>query len=373
MKKILLVCTTDSMIWNFLIPHIRKLEEMGFYVECVCSKTGFYFDELINKYNLKVNIVPFYRSPFKIGNIKAYSTLKSFIRKTNPDFIFCHEPVGGALARLAGKKERKKIIYLAHGFHFFKKAPLKHWILYFAFEYILSFKTDAIITICSEDYENAKKLHCKSVYCIPGIGVDFSRFCFPISSCDRIESRRNLSIDDDTYVIVSVGELSKRKNHMVILKAIKDLKDMKIVLLICGEGGEKANLMKFCLRNNIMDKVLLLGFRKDVSSVLCAADLFVFPSLWEGLGLAGIEAMYMGLPIIASNRQGIKDYVINDETGFLFEPKDYKTLRGKICFAYNNRDYMKRIGSNGHNYVKKYSLDNSISSLESIISKETNV
>ena len=294
---------------------------MGNEVDCACSKTGFYFDELINKYNLNVYEFPFCRSPFRIRNITAYRKLKKFIKNGSYDVIYCHEPVGGALGRLAGKANGKYTFYIAHGFHFFKGAGIKHWTLYYFFEWFLSFFTDTIVTICDEDYNHSLKLHAKNKYKIDGIGVDFKRFDLIDKELIRNNLRRQIGINNDDFLIISVGELSKRKNHIVILKALNKLNNPNIKLVLCGEGDEKRKLEKYCKRNDLEKNVLFLGFRKDVNEILTCGDLFIFPSLWEGLGLAGIEAMYSGLPIIASNRQGIKDYVIDGKTGFLFEPK----------------------------------------------------
>lgn len=370
MKKALIVSTTDSMIWNFLIPHILELEKHGIRVECACSNTGFYFDELKNKYGLVLHEIPFARNPFKAQNVRAFKRLSRLIKENRYDLIYGHEPVGGAMARLAGKANHKYVLYIAHGFHFFEHAPLKHWVLYYSFEWILSFLTDAIVTICQEDYQHAKKLHAKRCYYIPGIGVDFSKFDSINKEEERKKYRSEFDFSCEDFVLITVGELSVRKNQIVVLRAIKNLSNNNIKLILCGEGDQEEFLRKTCKELGIDSQVKFLGFRRDVPKVLCAADLFIFPSLWEGLGLAGIEAMYSGLPIIGSDRQGIKDYVINEKTGLLFCPNDDKLLGKHIERLMEDEEYRKDLSFAGKEFTAKYSIENSIKALNVIYTSE---
>lgn len=358
------------MIWNFLIPHIKKLEDEGCLVECACSKTGFYFEELVNKYGLVLHEINFARNPFKIQNIQAYNELSILIKAGNFDVIYGHEPVGGAMARLAGKRNKKYVMYIAHGFHFFDKAPIKHWVLYYSFEFILSFFTDAIVTICKEDFKHAMKLHANRCYYIPGIGVDFSKYDKVDKKYQRETYRNKLGIADDEIVLISVGELSVRKNQKVILQAMNELNNSSIKLVLCGEGEQEEYLKQMCKELGLEKQVIFLGFCRDIPQVLCLADVFVFPSLWEGLGLAGIEAMYSGLPVIGSDRQGIKDYVIDQKTGYLFEPTDYKKLAECISNVINHSDFRINAGIEGKKLVEKYRLENSINELNKIYVNE---
>ena len=178
MKKVLVLCTTDSMIWNFLIPHIREMEKMGLNVECACARTGFYFDELKEQYGLTVHEIPFTRSPISVRNIRGFRSLCGLIRTRQFDRIFCHEPVGGMMGRLAGKVCGRKVVYMAHGFHFFTGAPARHWAFYYTAEYILSFFTEALITINREDYKRACKMHARRNYYVHGIGVQPQKLAY---------------------------------------------------------------------------------------------------------------------------------------------------------------------------------------------------
>lgn len=367
--KVLVLCTTDSMIWNFLIPHIKYLLDKGHQVECACSRTGFYFDELVDIYGFTLHEIQFERSPFKIKNCKAFCQLVKLVKSGNYNLIHCHEPVGGAMGRLAGKISRKKVMYFAHGFHFFKGAPFKHWVLYYVFEYLLSFLTDSIVTICNEDYNRAKRFHSKSCYYIHGIGVDFKKYELHSITETREKYKNLFNIPPDVPILLSVGELSVRKNHKVLLCALPKVKCQNVHLVICGEGEELKNLSLLAQKLDIINRVHFAGFRRDIPEVLSIGDAFVFPSLWEGLGLAGIEAMYSGLPVIGSNRQGIKDYVIDGKTGFLFEPENSDQLAHCINKVLScDRTLLVR---NGHEVASQFSLGNVINELDKIYKSES--
>lgn len=368
-KRILVVCTTDSMIWNFLTPHIDYLIFKGYTVECACSRTGLYYNELECK-GYKLHEIDFERNPFCSKNVTAFFKLRKLIKKGEFDIIHCHEPVGGAMGRLAGASCRKYVMYFAHGFHFFSGAPKKHWFFYYTFEYILSFLTDAIVTICKEDYERAKKLYAKNTYYIHGIGVDFKKFNVVDTIQYRREIRKEYGVGEDDILLISVGEMIKRKNHQIILSAMKSINQDKVHLFICGDGELQEYLKKLSISYGIEDKIHFLGFRRDVPNVLCSADIFIFPSLWEGLGLAGLEAMYMGIPVIGSKRQGIKDYVRDGETGLLFNPENEQDLSNAINKIINNHNLVDKFRKKGKEVALLYSIENSINEIEDIYKKE---
>lgn len=362
-NKVLMVCTTDAMIWNFLIPHIRALQEDGYVVECACARTGFYLDEIRSLWGLKVHELAFKRSPFHFSNLFCLIRLIRLIRVGGYDLIHCHEPVGGMMGRIAGKACKKKVFYTAHGFHFFEGAP-KHHLIYYLAEKLLARLTDVTITICAEDFEHAKKLPSRQQYYIHGIGVDYTKI--EASLADKGETRKEFNLDASDTVLLSVGELIKRKNHAAVIKALAQLKDCQVKYVICGEGRLEGKLKKLCGKLHVEDSVLFLGFRRDVGKILSMADVFVFPSLWEGLGIAGLEAMYAGLPVLASDRQGIRDYVINNVTGILFDPLDVDAIANSISRILENRKLAEDFNRNASEILPLFSMSNSIAEMRAI-------
>ena len=353
--KFLVVCTTDSMIWNFLVPHILFWMEHGHKVEVACSKTGFYFDELKHKFGFEIHEIPFERFPFRKENIKSYRKLKHLIKDKKYDIVISQEPVGGVLGRLAGRKYGCKNVYTAHGFHFYKGAPLIDWIVFYPIERGMAYITDTLITINHEDYMRARQFRARQVIQIDGIGVDINKF-IEISK-ERKDIRSSLKIQDDDYVILTVAELIPRKNYETALKALARL-NWKFTYLICGSGKCEHKLRIMAQKLGIQDNVRFLGFRRDVNELYKAADLFLFPSYQEGLSIALIEAMAAGLPIICSSIRGNTDLIKKGKGGLLYKPDDIQGFTDGINMISKNRDNL--YGSFNKKYVKKFSVEKSI-------------
>ena len=364
-RRIMVVCTTDSMIWNFLVPHIKKLENDGYVVECACSVTGEYFENLKSQHNLVMHRVDFERSPYNLRNISAFFELKKLIKDRNIDMIFCHEPVGGAMGRMVGHVQKCKVIYMAHGFHFYKGAP-KTSKIYYVVEKILSKYTDVLITINQEDYEASLKLKAKKNYLLPGIGIDTSKFIYnPDSSYIRTE----FDLKSDDLIILSVGELITRKNHETVIEAVAKLQDPHIHYMIAGEG-ELEDYLRKKIKNLGVQNIHMLGYRKDINKLCNSADIFIMPSYQEGLSVALMEAMACGLPVIASNIRGNVDLIPDDKYGRLVNADDtcgYCNAIRELSMDVNKRVV---IGMANRDRVKLFDIETVKSKLYEIIVKQ---
>lgn len=327
MKKVLFVATVvKTHIMEFHIPYLEMFKQMG-WETAVASRNDYE-----NSADCKIPFcdtyydIPFERSPLKVSNFKAYKALKHVIDEGEYDIIHCHTPVGAMLTRLAAKKARKrgtKVIYTAHGFHFYKGAPLINWMLYYPVERFLARYTDVLITINKEDYARAQKFRAGKVCYIPGVGIDTAKF--QVSEDARAAKRKELGLGDGDFVLLSVGELIARKNHSTVLKALAELKDdscyERMQYLICGRGELDAELKQLAEQLGIADHVHFLGYRSDIREICNAGDLFVFMSLQEGLPVALMEAMACGLPVVCSNIRGNTDLIEDGVSGRTVEPK----------------------------------------------------
>jgi glycosyltransferase EpsD len=182
MKKVLFTATVDSHILQFHLPFLKMFKENGYEVHVATNG-----NEKIPYCDVK-HVVSFERSPIKINNLKAIKQLKKICEKEKFDIIHTHTLMGSVVTRLAAKKARRKyntrIIYTAHGFHFFKGAPIKNWILFYPVEKYLAKYTDTLITINQEDYELAKmkfNKRCKDIQFVPGVGIDEKKFDFEMT------------------------------------------------------------------------------------------------------------------------------------------------------------------------------------------------
>lgn len=325
MSKILYVATVvKTHIMEFHIPYLRMLKEMGWETAVAARNDYDNPSDCVIPFCDTYYNISFERNPFKLGNIKAYKELKKVIDEGNYDIIHCHTPVGALLTRLAARNARKKgtkVFYTAHGFHFYKGAPLINWLLFYPSERLLAHMTDVLITINKEDYNRAKAFKAKKVVYVPGVGIDIKKFSTCLSN--RNEKRAALGLKRDDFIILSVGELIARKNHTVVLDAMGEIKKRgklnNIQYLICGRGTLDAELRNKVSFLGIEEHVHFLGYRNDISEICDASDLFVFMSLQEGLPVALMEAMACGLPTVCSDIRGNTDLIEDDKNGAIVD------------------------------------------------------
>lgn len=337
MKRALIVAATGGFLNGFLISDMKLLQEMGYEVHCAAngnSVSTFVPDERFASIGVRFHQIDFSStSPISKETLKAYNQYKELLNRYHFDFVHVHTPIPGAIVRIATRHERREgcvVVYTTHGLTFPKGSTLKTKIIYGGVEWLCSWMTDGIITINKEDFLKMKKMACKNVYHINGVGVDTSRY----HECkiDREAYRKSLGLSEDDIAILEVGELSVRKNHKVIINALAKLNDRRYVFLVCGKAMTNCGTYDF-LRKYADEKkvrVIFLGFRKDIPEINHCADIAVLPSLREGLGLAGIEALASGVPVVGSKVQGIKDYVVDGETGYLCAPTDANAFAEKI-------------------------------------------
>ena len=324
-KKVLLLASVASMIDQFNMPNIRLLLKMGFEVHVACNFERGNTCDARRVCKLKRALdalgVAWYQwdCPRKLWDVRrflqAYLQLCRLVRKHSYAWMHCHSPIGGALARLVGHQNGIPVLYTAHGFHFYQGAPIHRWLFYYPVEKLLSYWTDGLITVNGEDYALAKhRLGAGKAYRIPGIGIDVSYFqehgCVSRQdSCERRIFRETYQIPQDAVVLLSVGELSRRKNHRQAIRALAGISRQDVYYMVCGQGRLRNKLFRTAKKLGVEERVRLVGFVENVSLAYKSADIFVFPSLQEGLPVALMEAMAAGLPCVVSDIRGNRELV----------------------------------------------------------------
>lgn len=333
LKKALIISNSSGLISDFLENDIKILKEKGYSIECACNLNypGKNTEEFFEQYEIKTYQVefPIRDLDFKLI-INSFKEIKNILKNNDYDLIHCHSTIAAVIGRECGKKYRKnnktKIIYTSHGFPFYEGVAGKKSYLFKIIEKYYSKHTDAIITICNEDYEEAKKMKCKNVFKINGVGFDYKKI-YDIK-IDREEYRKKLGFKEDDLVVLSIGELNANKNHQVIIKALHKINNPNILYAICGrevtEIGKKQELQDLAESLNV--RISFLGFRIDIPEITHCVEMGAIPSHKEGLGLSGVEMLAAGIPVVGSNRQGIKDYVKDGQTGYLCDPNDYNSF-----------------------------------------------
>ena len=370
MKKVLYVATVLSHICQFHLPYLKMFQDRGYEVHVAAR------DNLAEKNGMKLQNtdkyfdVPFCRSPFSFKNMKAYKQFKSILRE-NYDIIVCNTPVGGIVARLAGEKYRRKgtkIIYIAHGFHFYKGGPKKNWVLYYPVEKFFAKRCDVLVTINKEDFLLAQKKFKVEVKQIHGVGVDTTRY-LPIDSEVKRERRERLGYSSELFLILVVGELLPNKNQIQAIKAIEEVVKVndKVKLLIAGNGKERDALEQYVKDRGLENHVEFLGYCTHLENYQCIVDLGVSCSIREGLGLNVIESMMSGNTFVATKNRGHNEIICNGENGFLVDVHDEKALAERILFLIENKEIKEQMEEDALKRSSVYSLENVKKEIENII------
>lgn len=356
MKKVLFTATVDSHILHFHIPYLKYFKDNGYEVHVATN------GETKIPYCDVKHIILFERSPIKFNNIKAIISLKKIIDNENFDIIHCHTPMGSVVTRLAALKARKngtRLIYTAHGFHFYKGASLLNWCIFYPIEKLLSYVTDDLITINKEDYNLAKeKFYAKRLHFVPGVGVNKRKFEFEFFESEKSNLRKNLGLSDKDFVIIYVAEINKNKNQKLAILAINELlkqnSDVKLLLV-----GKNSGIYQNLVNNlNLAKKVIFTGYRNDIPKLMKISDIAISTSNREGLPVNLIEANMCDLPIIATNCRGNRDVVVDNENGFVAQ-YDINDIVRKIEITM--RDNFK-----SKNTSKEYELDNILQKMKEI-------
>ena len=311
---------------NRIIKIVKQIKDSDIDEEQLRSAVTKAYDKLeemgIAHYQVEFDT----KSPVSTQNIQAYKQLKLILKTNKYDLIHCHTPIVGILTRMAARKYRKAgttVIYTTHGFAFTDKSSKKSWIVYFTAEKLMSRFCDAIITINHEDYGNAKKMHCPKVYVIPSVGLDNHRFAN--LRINRDEYRASFGVNSKDHMVLAVGELSSRKNQKIIIEALGTLdRKEQYVFVICGTAVVNSTIEEELKRkaSKLGVRIFLAGHRLDIPEINACADVAVIPSVREGFGMTGVEALASGVPVVGSDVQGIREYVIPGKTGYLCDPYD---------------------------------------------------
>lgn len=366
----ILYTTTIGSTMSFFREIIWELKREGHVVDIATNEEGnnAIVPEYYREWGCRVYPLLCSRSPFNIGNVKAIQQIQQIVMDNYYDLVHCHTPIAAMCTRIACRKIRKqgtKVIYTAHGFHFYEGAPLKNWLIYYPIEKICSYWTDVLITINKEDYLLAKKkMKAKRIEYVPGVGIDLKKF--NKIKVDKITIRKKLGVPEKAKLLLSVGELNENKNHEIVIRAIANLNSIYYIIAGCGPLHEHLEeVIKEC---GLTDRVKLLGFREDVKELYKTVDAFIFPSFREGLSVALMEAMASGLPCLVSKIRGNVD-LIDENGGALFDPHSVEECRDAINEVLSKNS--AKIGIYNANKVRYFGNLNVIEEIKNIYTHES--
>lgn len=365
MKKILFVATITEHFYYFHLPYLKMFHELGWQVD-VASHGDVELPWCDNRYE-----IPIRRSPADKDNLQAYKMLKKIIKDNTYDIVHCHTPMGGILARLASASQRRKgtkVLYTAHGFHFYKGAPLLNWLVYLPIEFVMAMFTDCLITINDEDYSCAKKyLRTKDIRKVNGVGYNSDRY-YPVSSVEKEAIREKLGYKKDEKLLIYVAEMNANKNQSMLIRALKTVNEnhSNVRLIIAGADNYDGRCPALAKELGIADKIDFLGHREDINDLLHASDIAVGSSYREGLPVNVMEALACGLPVVLSDNRGHRVLGVDGENGFIVGIDDHAKMAEKICNIIDDEELCNRFSKNAVELIKPFSKESVLIELKDI-------
>ena len=367
--KILLVANVSKEhVLKFHVPTIKALTDDGWHVDVACAG-----EEEVPYCNTQFKM-SWKRSPFNFALFKGIKELKKIVNDSNYDIVYCHTPVGALATRLASKKARKKgtkVVYMAHGFHFFKGASPIYWLTFYPIEKRLSRLTDGMILINQEDYNLVRKKFHKNldVHVVDGIGTNLEKFVVQNKEEIRKHYREKLNIEEDATVLVYLAELIPNKNQTMLMRILKMLADKQnnVYLVLAGVDHSNGAIMKYAEEIGVANRVRYLGWRSDIQNIYAMSDICTASSIREGFGVNIVETMASGLPVIATDNRGHRTIIRDGENGFLVSLDNEELFEKRILDVSADKALAEKFVENSQRDIDKYSIDAAVKKITEIL------
>lgn len=351
-EKVLFTASTFSHILNFHLPYLRYFQARGWTVHVACGGPPAsipFADEAL--------ALPFEKSMYSPRNFQAAARLRAKIADEGYGLISTHTSLAAFFTRLAlaGLKRRPPVANMVHGYLFDGETPTLKRALLLTAERWMAPKTDLLLTMNRWDLETAKKYRLgKQTAHIPGVGVDFARLDRR-GEDDRERLRAEWGIPRSAFVLLYAAEFSRRKSQAVLIRAMERLPE-NVVLVLAGDGDLLPECQKQAGRPGA-GRIIFPGYVRDPGAWYKTADAAVSASRMEGLPFNVMEAMYCGLPVVASAVKGHTDLIRDGETGLLYPYGDADACAGQIFRLMGSARLRADLGARAHEEVLRYGLD----------------
>lgn len=352
MSKVLFTASTYSHIVNFHRPYLAAFRQLGWRVEVACGGAPMEIPEAH-----RVVYIPFEKEMLSPRNAAAWRQLRRLMREEGYDLVSCHTSLASFFTRMAvrGLKNRPKVACVAHGYLFGEENSAAKNLLLSTAEGLAAPVTDLLVTMNRWDTEYAKahKLG-KQIAEIPGIGLDTNRLR-PVSGQERAALRAEWGVAEGDILLLYAAEFSRRKSQQVLIRAMTRL-PQRVRLALPGQGVLREACMALAEELGVADRVLFPG-QVQMAPWYAAADLAVSASRSEGLPFNIMEAMYCGLPVVASRVKGHTDLLEESGAGLLYPYGDWAACAGCIQELLQDRELAEQMGERGRQTAQAYTLD----------------
>ncbi len=323
--RLLMVASIPEMIEVFLLPYARHMRSLGWHVDGMARGISA-SAACVEAFDF-VHEINWSRSPLDPRNLFGVpGQIRQIADAGEYDIVHVHSPVASVVTRFAlRRKPRPAVVYTAHGFHFVRGGSRLRNAVFSTVERIAGPWTDELIVINGEDAEAASRMKLvppEHLHHMPGIGVDLGEF--GAKPPDVAAARAELDLPQDVPLVVMIAEFIPRKRHEDAINAFAAVWGDANLLLV-GKGPLLEEMKHLAATLGISRRVHFLGYRDDVSAILGVSDLLILPSLQEGLPRSVLEAMSMGVPVIATDIRGTRD-LLEQGAGVLIPVNSPATL-----------------------------------------------
>ncbi|OUO38211.1 glycosyltransferase [Flavonifractor sp. An306] len=352
MSKVLFTASTYSHIVNFHRPYLAAFRQLGWTVEVACGGTPMEIPEAH-----RVVYIPFEKEMLSPRNMTAWRQLRRLMKEERYDLVSCHTSLASFFTRMAvrGLRNRPKVACVAHGYLFGEDTSAVKGMLLKGAERLAAPVTDLLMTMNHWDtqYAEAHQLG-KQIVEVPGIGLDTGRLR-PVSGEERAALRSEWGVGESDVLLLYAAEFSGRKSQQVLIRAVARLPE-RVKLALPGQGALREECMALAAQLGVEERVLFPG-QVQMAPWYGAADLAVSASRSEGLPFNIMEAMYCGLPVVASRVKGHTDLLEESGAGLLYPYGDWAACAGCIQELLQDPELADRMGERGRQAVEAYTLD----------------
>jgi glycosyltransferase involved in cell wall biosynthesis len=360
--RLLMITTVAEMLYSFLLPFARHFRTLGWRVDALARGVGSW-PECADAFD-HVFEIPWSRSPFSPSNLwSAPRQVRALVAEQGYDLVHVHSPVAAFVTRMALRGMRRKgkprVIYTAHGFHFYQGGPRVRGALFRTLEKLAGRWTDYLVVINREDEEAALKhgiVPPERLRFMPGIGVDAQVYsAASVRAADIASVRSEMGLKASDRLLLMVAEFIPRKRHRDMLHAFARLGRNDVVLALASLGPLLEEMKQLATSLGIADRVRFLGFRRDIPALVQASVATLLPSEQEGLPRTVMESMCQGVPVIASRIRGVTD-LLDDGRGLMVPVGDIGALATAMTWVLDHPDEAQAMGRRGRSAMAAYDL-----------------
>ena len=356
-ERVLTVAAVDFMVWVLLRQWLTALCDQGFEVHVACAP-GPYFERLRGA-GFIMHEVAMKRTFKPWAYVKPLLQLYALNRRERFQIVNVHSPIGAAVGRLAAWLAGcPNIIYTVHGFYFHDRMAWPARWLFVGIEWLLGRFTDSFMFVSDEDRSTALRLGIAGPRATVSTilnGADLSEYC-PVAECDKEAWRKDVGLDGGGPVIGIVSRIVKEKGHREFLQMAEAVVNAghQATFLVVGDTLQSdrdqfgAHFRQLVEASGLAGRFVFTGFTSRVRDYLRAMDIFVLPSYREGFPRSIVEAMAVGLPVVATDIRGSREAVVSGQTGWIVPSHNGAALGEAVLSLLRDPDLARAMGQAGH-------------------------